>query len=463
MGGEGSLIFREYLPGDVRMPEMELLLRERQDLFNRLHGLELALEREAELSRHWKERLHNVESSATYKFGRLLSHCAASPSGWLQLPLELGRFAFHRLVRRASGEPLLQRGSLLRQASDIALSGSYPDALAFLDTQKSPETRFTRHLVQANASLHDDAAWLSGLNAYLAQFQLSPIALQPGERDRFLRLSARQAPAVTDGPRVSVIMTAFNAVDTLTHAVLSVLEQTWRNLELIVVDDASTDGTWAMLQTLSAADPRMKLVRSRVNAGPYVGRNHALSIATGDFITCHDADDWAHPQRIERQMASLTSKRGAKATWCSMLRLHRDGHFPGFGQISGWSFDGAARLASVSALFEKRWFDLNLGHWDSVRFAADSELIGRARLLLGNKFRTDRVISMLCLSSNTSLTGAAQTGLRSAVRTQYRAGWQKWHSTLQPGDAYVAFPQTQRKFEAPVSMLVDQVGIHPAE
>ncbi|HEX2841172.1 glycosyltransferase family 2 protein [Hyphomicrobium sp.] len=353
---------------------------------------------------------------------------------------------------------------MLRDASDIALSRSYQDALAFLDLHGSPETRFTRHLLQANASLHEDTAWLAGLNAYLAQFKLSPVVLQPGDRNgRFLRLSARQASAVTHGPRVSVIMTAFNAEDTLTHAVLSILGQTWRNLELIVVDDASTDSTWAMLQSLAAADPRMRLLRSRVNVGPYVGRNHALSVATGDFITCHDADDWAHPQRIERQMASLTSKRGAKATWSSMLRLRRDGHLPGFGPISRWSFDGAARLASVSALFEKRWFDLNLGHWDSVRFAADSELIGRARLLLGNKFRTDRVVSMLCLSSDTSLTGAEQTGLGSAVRMQYRARWQKWHSTLRQGDAYIAFPQTQRKFEAPLSMLANQAEIHPVE
>ncbi len=144
-----------------------------------------------------------------------------------------------------------------------------------------------------------------------------------------------------------------------------------------------------------------------------------------------------------------------------MLRLRCDGYLPGFGPISDWSFDGAARLASVSALFEKRWFDLNLGHWDSVRFAADSELIGRARLLLGHNFRIDRVVSLLCLSSGRSLTGAEETGLGSSVRAQYRAQWEKWHSTLLPGQAYMAFPQTQRKFDAPASMLANPVGVYP--
>ena len=104
---------------------------------------------------------------------------------------------------------------------------------------------------------------------------------------------------------ISVIMTAYNVAQYIEIAIESVLGQTWRNLELIVVDDVSSDNTVAIVEGMMQKDNRIRLIRNEANSGTYVGRNKAYQIAQGEFITCHDSDDWAHPEKLERQVSVL--------------------------------------------------------------------------------------------------------------------------------------------------------------
>ncbi len=103
-------------------------------------------------------------------------------------------------------------------------------------------------------------------------------------------------------PRVSVIMPVYNGAPFLAAAVESVLTQTWSNLELIVVDDGSTDATPAILRKY--CDRRVKIVRI-AHAGVVTARNVALDHCCGDYVASMDADDVSHPERIERQATYL--------------------------------------------------------------------------------------------------------------------------------------------------------------
>ena len=97
-------------------------------------------------------------------------------------------------------------------------------------------------------------------------------------------------------------MPAFNAERTIEAAVRSVLAQTWRNLELVVYDDNSSDNTLAVLATI--VDPRLKILYGKVNRGPGPARDLAIRATAAPWIAVIDADDEWVPERIAALMAS---------------------------------------------------------------------------------------------------------------------------------------------------------------
>jgi len=102
--------------------------------------------------------------------------------------------------------------------------------------------------------------------------------------------------------KVSVLIPAYNAAPFLAQTIASVLAQDWPNLEIIIVDDGSTDATLAVAQAHASAQIR---VATQPNRGASAARNHAYALATGSYIQYLDADDLLHPQKISAQMAAL--------------------------------------------------------------------------------------------------------------------------------------------------------------
>ena len=98
-------------------------------------------------------------------------------------------------------------------------------------------------------------------------------------------------------PLVSVLMPAYNHAPFVMAAVESVLGQSYGNLELVAIDDASTDETWSVLQSFD--DVRIRLLRHEVNQGAHATLNEALALARGDFIAIINSDDVYHSGRIE--------------------------------------------------------------------------------------------------------------------------------------------------------------------
>lgn len=103
-------------------------------------------------------------------------------------------------------------------------------------------------------------------------------------------------------PRVSVILPVHDAERWLERCVRSVLDQTMGDLELIAVDDASSDGSWSLLHEMAVKDDRLVIERLRVNRGPGGARNVALDRARGEWLAFIDADDAWLPTRLERML-----------------------------------------------------------------------------------------------------------------------------------------------------------------
>lgn len=104
-------------------------------------------------------------------------------------------------------------------------------------------------------------------------------------------------------PTVSVIVPAYNAADCIDAALASALDQTWRDLEVVVVDDASSDATAAVVRAWSERDARVRLVRAGINGGPARARNLGIDRSAGPWIALLDADDRFERGRIERLLA----------------------------------------------------------------------------------------------------------------------------------------------------------------
>lgn len=91
----------------------------------------------------------------------------------------------------------------------------------------------------------------------------------------------------------------------LQQAMESILQQSFRDFELIICDDASTDKTWDILEQFAAQDSRIRIVRNKVNRKAGYARNRAIELSSGEYIAIMDADDILHPRRFEQQVAFL--------------------------------------------------------------------------------------------------------------------------------------------------------------
>lgn len=132
---------------------------------------------------------------------------------------------------------------------------------------------------------------------------------------------------------VSVIIPAYNAQETLRETVLSVLAQTHKDLEVIIVDDGSRDNTLNIAQDLAAQYPNVQAITQQ-NAGVAVARNTAIAASKGEYIAPLDADDLWHPQRIELQLKAIIERGGKTAlAYSPFYNTRRDGMITGASNV----------------------------------------------------------------------------------------------------------------------------------
>lgn len=363
---------------------------------------------------------------------------------------------------------------VLKVAAAVADGGRPHLALDLARQWLPPHLAHTASLMAANLAVRqdrDEAAWLTATNAYLSAHGMMPVALDPppslGNSGTMPPLTTRLRPAqpvpraagatAAEAPLVSVLMPVWNAAATLTSAARSILGQTWPHLELLIVDDASDDDSFAIARQLAAADPRVRVWRNSANVGPYVSKNIAMTQARGAWITGHDADDWAHPERIARQLAACREP-DTTACFAGMVRLAPDGCYVRMNPIGGHVHDGACRDAFVSLMVDARVFHGALGAWDNVRMAGDSELIHRLRDVLGIVPVPVKAPTLFCLDNAQGLTnhpllGHSETGGVSAPRRAYKAAFTAHHRTLDPMSSRYRLQAGTRPFRVPPQMV----------
>lgn len=129
-------------------------------------------------------------------------------------------------------------------------------------------------------------------------------------------------------PQVSVVLPVYNAGHYLSDAVNSILNQSFREFELIIVDDCSTDGSQELLAAID--DPRIRLVRKQTNTGIVDCLNTGISYSRADLVARMDADDISHPARLEKQYQFMQSDPALAVcgTWIRYIPSEEISEFP---------------------------------------------------------------------------------------------------------------------------------------
>ena len=120
-------------------------------------------------------------------------------------------------------------------------------------------------------------------------------------------------------PDISVIMSVYNGEAYLTEAVESIINQTFKNWELIVINDCSTDSTAEILSSFALKDKRIKVYTNEVNLKLPSSLNKAISLSSGKYVARMDADDICLPERLEKQFKFMEENRDVALSSCRFL------------------------------------------------------------------------------------------------------------------------------------------------
>jgi len=300
--------------------------------------------------------------------------------------------------------------------ASVALLANWNPKSAIACLQQSKMVPTDGFLILANLST--DATEKQFLFArYLERFHLSEMQMSPKAISGAIVSRKNISPS-----RISVVVTAFNCGSYIADTVSSLINQTLPPLEIIVVDDASSDNTLEIINAMALRHPTVRVISLQSNVGTYAAKNIGINAAVGDFVTFQDADDWSHPQRLEYCCRVLTDKKNLVAVSCLYARIDENGRFV---SRKVWPYT----QWSPNTIFFNRKAVAHAGMLlDEVRFGADSEFVARLKVVFGeNRHLKIRAPLMIALHRKNSLMTSDATGLDrdgiSLARLEYQEMW----------------------------------------
>ena len=282
-----------------------------------------------------------------------------------------------------------------------------------------------------------DLARLNLLNRMYVAKNLEEVSLRDPSRGLLfgnLTVAEERLSTVHQGPRISVVLTVRNAESLLPVVVPSILNQTWRNLELVIVDDASSDASWNIVNNFARKDARIVCVRNDVPEGTYRARNRAVSFASGDLIAVHDSREWSHPQMLQTQVQAIVGLE-TRLAFPGVVGVSRDVRYVLRMQEASTDY----LHISCRSLLVSRQNLRCLGEWDDVVAGADEEFVERAVTMWGASAAKDVIanvpmsLRLQCPPASESISENDDWPITSATNREYAKQAEFWRrSVLRP-------------------------------
>lgn len=330
--------------------------------------------------------------------------------------------------------------SLVKNASEAFFSGDYENAIILY---RKAEAVIGKRLFDANLTISENR--LNGHKKIWIPSELEEI---------YSKQHLRKEKKIIHNELISIIIPSFNNGRWIEIAINSALSQQGVNVEIIVIDDGSTDNSIAVLKSISEKHDNVKVISLLKNFGCYYARNIGVVNSSGDYLTIIDSDDIMHPERILIQMNALKEYKNAVAVRGHQRRWNRDYTIP----IS------ELKPGENSLLWKKDVVKV-VGYYDTVKYSADAEF----RLRLQRTYGTDKVITLkdelyYTRALENSLTTHEDSKVFEIKGNELRVNWSpqrkryfenftNWQKSNKPsqlgkkGNMYTPFPQTIRKFE----------------
>ncbi|WP_298889946.1 glycosyltransferase family 2 protein [uncultured Serinicoccus sp.] len=320
---------------------------------------------------------------------------------------------------------LAGRHEQLRQLLADA-EGLHPDAELYLRVDlANPHGASTVALAET--------AWEQLLGTRFAERGLATPRLREVDRDDavdgapcpFDRLAAPGpvAGSAVAGELVTVIMPSWRPDVGLLTAVRSITEQTYPELEIVVVDDCSGPDFAEVYARVAALDPRVRVLTMERNGGSYLGRAAAIESSRGSLITFQDADDWSHPNRIEHQVRALDDA-GPQTPMSRSLAVRAKDDL-----THQWLGYRAVR-ENASSLLLRRSILERTGGFLPVRKGADSEFAERVARLHGQIVDVELPLAVTRLRAGSLSRGDFTFSWAAPERRAFRSSFMAWHRRL---------------------------------
>lgn len=200
-------------------------------------------------------------------------------------------------------------------------------------------------------------------------------------------------------PLVSVIMPVYNTAGYLERSIYSILNQTYSNLEFIIIDDGSTDGSLKLIEQID--DKRIKIIQNRHNVGNYVCRNQGMRVANGKYIAVMDSDDIAMPHRLEAQVQKMESDEKVIAVGTQFYSDYGLSNKPRSSEVIKVSLLGNNCMLHPSLMIRKDVISGIGGYDESYTFSSDydlacnlalrGEIVNMPDILMKYSFRKDQI------------------------------------------------------------------------
>ena len=238
---------------------------------------------------------------------------------------------------------------------------------------------------------------------------------------------------------VSVILPHYNRSEIVKKSIKSILSQTYRNIELLIVDDCSDDLHYNELVKYANElnDNRISVYRMSKNCGPYVCKNEMINVASGDYITMQDSDDISLPERIATQVKCMDDSN-VVACSVSTFRANTKEEY---------------KFCLASAMYRKHVFQ-DIGYFDTIRFGADSEYNARLR----RYYKPNQVVSINKRLYETTFNSDCLTSIvpqNSTNRNDYYASCLTYINNTERCKLYLGYPVEKRRFYTPMDMIAD--------